>query len=380
LSQETSKKESDNPHAPPWARRGVGRILGFLVFFAFFFGMLFLFNLYVLTRLFSMLELRHGIFFLAFTILSSLSFAAAMGLRTSISCLATKGYYYAAATWLGFLIFFMFASIVYDVAGWFVDFDRAIVAPAFIVATAVLVFVSLAIPYFVVLREIEIPSGKPGPGLKILHMSDIHVGATHGPESLGKLVRMANDAKPDLVLITGDLADSPMRPSDNPFAALDGLHAPAFFCIGNHEYYAGIEEVSGMLAKTKVRVLRNEAATVGDVQVIGLDYGGAAEVKEHLPRLPIDRSKYVILMFHQPDGFYEASAAGVDLMLSGHTHGGQFFPFTGINRLVWGREYRGLHKIGDMHLYTSTGAGTWGPPMRLGTRSEIALIKVNGRN
>jgi predicted MPP superfamily phosphohydrolase len=187
---------------------------------------------------------------------------------------------------------------------------------------------------------------------------------------------MANETKPDLVLITGDLADSPMKPSDNPFSALDGLNAPAFFCLGNHEYYAGIEEVTGMLAKTKVRVLRNETAVVGDVQVIGLDYGGAAEVKEYLARLPMDATRYKVLMYHQPDGMEEARAAGIDLMLCGHTHGGQFFPFTVINRLVWGKWYRGLHKIGDMHLYTSTGAGTWGPPMRLGTRSELALIKV----
>jgi predicted MPP superfamily phosphohydrolase len=128
-----------------------------------------------------------------------------------------------------------------------------------------------------------------------------------------------------------------------------------------------------------VRVLRNEAVTIDGVQIVGLDYGGAAEVKENLARLPIDRSRYVILMFHQPDGVEEARAAGVDLMLCGHTHGGQFFPFTGINRLLWGKEYRGLHKYGGMHLFTSTGAGTWGPPMRLGTRSEIALIKVNGK-
>jgi len=380
LSDQIPEKETDNPHMPPWARFGAGRIIGFLFFFLFFFGALFLFNLYVLTRLFAMLGLRHGLPFLVFTVLSSLSFTAAMGIRNARSSIATKGYYFAAATWLGFLLYLLFATLIYDISGWFFAYDRTIAAPAFILGTIALLAISLAVPYFVVLREMDVPSAKPGRGLRIMHMSDIHVGSTHGPESLGKLVRMANDTNPDLVLITGDLADSPMPNDGNPFAALDGLKAPTFFCLGNHEYYAGIEEVTGMLAKTKVRVLRNEAVTIDGVQVVGLDYGGAREVKENLARLAIDRSRYVILMYHQPDGFDEASAAGVDLMLSGHTHGGQFFPFTGINRLVWGKEYRGLHKIGEMYLYTSTGAGTWGPPMRLGTRSEIALIKVKGRN
>ncbi len=377
MSAETTEKEPDNPHMPPWARQGAGRALGYLVFFAVFFGMLFLFNLYVLTRLFSMLGLRHGWPFLAFTVASSLSFTFAMVVRSARSCLATKAYYFAAATWLGFLIYMIFASIAYDALGWFVDFGDRTVAYAFVGGTAALVLISLAVPHFVVLRDVCISSRKLDRPLRILHMSDLHVGAAHGPESLARLVRMANGAKPDLVLITGDLADSPMDPAGNPFAVLDGLVAPAFFTLGNHEYYAGVEDVVGMLAKTKVRVLRGAVALAGGVQIVGVDYGGARELKEALARLPLDRSKYTVLLYHQPDGLDEARAAGIDLMLCGHTHGGQFFPFTLINRLVWGKEYRGLHERGGMHVHTSTGAGTWGPPMRLGTRSEIVLIKVN---
>ena len=378
MNEHASERETDKPHAPPWAGQGAGRILGFLAFFAIFFGILYLFNLYVLTRLFSMLGLRHGLFFIIFTVLSSLSFAAAMGFRNAKSCLATKGYYFAAATWLGFLIYFIFATVAYDVLGWFVDFNGPFATRALITGTICLVAISLVVPYFVILREIDIPAGKLGRDLRVVHMSDIHVGATHGPGSLGKLVRMANEAKPDLVLITGDLADSPMSAHEKPFDALDGLNAPTFFSLGNHEYYAGIEEVVGMLAKTKVRVLRNEVVLADGVQVVGLDYGGARELKETLARLPIDRSKYTILMYHSPEGLEEAQAAGVDLMLSGHTHGGQFFPFTVINRMIW-RRYKGLHEHKGTYLYTSTGAGTWGPPMRLGTRSEIALIKMRGR-
>jgi hypothetical protein len=379
LSAETVEKETDNPHMPPWARRGVARIFAYLVFFGVFFGMLFLFNLYVLTRLFSMLGLRHGWPFLVFTVLSSLSFTGAMAIRSARSCFATKAYYFAAATWLGFLIYMIFASIAYDVLGWFVDYGGLPVAEAFVAGIVLVLAISLVVPFFVVLREVEIPSPKLRRQLRILHVSDIHVGASHGSESLAKLVRMANGARPDLVLITGDLADSPMKENGNPFDALDGLAAPAFFVLGNHEYYAGVEEVSAMLAKTKVRVLRNEAAISGDAQIIGIDYGGAKEVEAALVRLPTNRSKYVILLYHQPAGLDEARAAGVDLMLCGHTHGGQFFPFTLINRLVWGKEYRGLHERGGMFVYTTSGAGTWGPPMRLGTRSEMVLIKVNGK-
>jgi hypothetical protein len=379
LSAPPVRKENDNPHAPPWARLGIGRVVGLLVFFGIFFGGLFLFNLYVLTRLFSMLGLRHGWPFIAFTVVSSLSFVAAMGLRNARSCALTKGYYLASATWLGFLIYLLFATIAYDVLGWFVDFDSSVLAPLMVAATGALVAVSLCIPRFVIMREVEIPTPKLEHPLRIVHISDVHIGAAHGPESLGKIVRMTNSAKPDLVLITGDLADSPLDPAENPFAALDSLDAPAYFTIGNHEYYAGVEGVIALLAKTKVRVLRNEAVDVDRVQIVGADYGGVRELKAALDGLTIDRSKHSILMFHQPDGMEEARAAGVDLMLCGHTHGGQFFPFTLINRLVWGKEYRGLHERGGMFVYTTSGAGTWGPPMRLGTRSEMVLIKVNGK-
>jgi hypothetical protein len=368
-----------NSNAEPWRRFGVSRALGFLVFFAFFFGMLFLFNLYVLTRLFAMLGLGHGILFLIFTLASSMSFAIAMMLRNAMSCSLTKGYYFGAATWLGFLIYMLFASAIYDVLGRFIDFERPLVPYAFIAAAAALVLASLAVPRFVALREIEVRTAKLDRKLRILHMSDLHIGASHGPRGLEKLVMMANETKPDLVLITGDLADSPMDPKGDPFAALDRLEAPAFFVIGNHEHYAGIEDVSALLAKTKVRVLRNEVAVSGDVQIVGADYGGAKELEHVLSEITLDRSKYTVLMFHQPDGFDVARAASVDLMLCGHTHGGQFFPFTIINRLIWGKEFYGHHERGGMHIHTTSGAGTWGPPMRLGTRSEMVLIKVNGK-
>ena len=375
MSEPDVSKKATPRHGPPIPSEGWMRIVGFLIFFLVFFSAIFLFELYALTRLFAYLSLDHGWLFLAFVALSSLSFIIAMGLRTTTSSFVTKGYYYATAAWLGFLIYLLFASFVYDVLNRFVSFPDWVRLYVLIGGTVFAVALSLAIPYVIKRRFVEVPAKRLKTDVKIVHLTDIHVGATHGPEHLKELVGIANEMQPDLVLITGDLADSPLDWSENPFSVLDELKAPAYFTIGNHEYYAGIEEVTGLLAKTKVRVLRNEVAQANGVQILGLDYGNAKDLGKILPTLAYDRSKYTILMYHNPDGLEVSHEGGIDLILSGHTHGGQFFPFTVFGRLIW-KTFHGLYEHEGTYHWVSSGAGTWGPPMRMGTRSEVTLLRL----
>ena len=131
-----------------------------------------------------------------------------------------------------------------------------------------------------------------------------------------------------------------------------------------------------LLRTTKVRPLRNEAVDFARIQIIGIDDSGRRfQVADQLKRIEFDDSKYCVLMYHRPTGFEAAVEQGVDLMLTGHTHNGQIAPFNLIVRLAF-RHISGLYRHEGSYLYVTTGTGTWGPRMRLGSSNEIVLLKL----
>jgi len=166
-----------------------------------------------------------------------------------------------------------------------------------------------------------------------------------------------------------------MEQLDNNRRQFTRVKAPVYFTTGNHEYYAGLDEILALVARTKVQILRNEMVNAGNVQIVGIDNTHRDMIEDILARIRIDPNKFTILMHHRPVGLEAANRYGVDLMLSGHTHGGQFFPFIFFAKIIW-RRARGVYKYKNTYLNTSMGIGTWGPPLRIGTSSEIVLIKV----
>ena len=230
--------------------------------------------------------------------------------------------------------------------------------------------------YFVRIRQIKIPGNGLGNGLKIVQLSDLHIGPVHSIGFLKKIVRRTNELDPDLVLITGDLADGTTIYSESIFAPINDFKAPVYFTTGNHEYYGGLDQILAMINKTKARILRNEKVDVNGVEIIGLDdTGDNHAIMQKIKQLTPNLNKYTILMHHRPLGLENAQKLGVNLMLSGHTHSGQFFPMTVFAKLVWKR-FKGLYQYKDTYLYSSSGTGTWGPPLRLGSSSEITLLRV----
>ena len=203
-----------------------------------------------------------------------------------------------------------------------------------------------------------------------------HAGPDPRRRHLEQLVEKTNALNPDLVLITGDLVDPQGNLTSDSLTPLNALTAPAYFVTGNHERYVGLDKVMSLLEKTSVIMLRNEVVLFDSLQLIGIDDSdNPDQVRRNLSGLELNPDMYTILLYHQPEGFKDAEAAGVDLMLSGHTHNGQIWPFNRVVRLRF-KYVKGLHKIGNMKLYVSTGSGTWGPPMRLGSRNLITLIKL----
>jgi predicted MPP superfamily phosphohydrolase len=220
-------------------------------------------------------------------------------------------------------------------------------------------------------------------GKKAVLVSDVHLGHILGSEFLEGIVREINAQDPAIVFIAGDLFDGSDGNLDALVRPLGALRAPlgTYFVTGNHETYLGVDRAYEALAKTPVRILRDEMVVIDGLHIIGVSYperGFSKNLAEVLAALPgfNPRGMPSILLYHNPTSVEQAKVAGISLQLSGHTHKGQIFPIQLISRLIYGKYYNGLHVEGDYTIYTSSGAGTWGPMMRTGNHPEIAVIHL----
>jgi predicted MPP superfamily phosphohydrolase len=199
------------------------------------------------------------------------------------------------------------------------------------------------------------------------------------------VVKRVNDLRPDVIAITGDLVDGNVDELREHVAPLGDLKAElgVFFVTGNHEYYSGPDAWIRELARLNVRVLRNERVELErdgvTIDLAGVDdYSSRGLAQGHGPDLPRalegrDGSRALVLLAHQPRAFVEAAKLGVGLQLSGHTHGGQIWPWNWFVRLQ--QPYvAGLHREGDAQIYVSRGTGYWGPPMRVAAPAEITQL------
>jgi predicted MPP superfamily phosphohydrolase len=239
--------------------------------------------------------------------------------------------------------------------------------------------------------EVEVPiEGLPREldGLKIAQISDLHIGPTIQKPFVERVVSRVNELHPDLLALTGDIVDGPIERLRPHFAPLTRIEAPLgrFYVTGNHEYYwdapgwVRIVRESGFtaLANThEVVVHRGRKIVVAGVLDFWATRNGGAEASDPSAAIrgaPADAS-LKILLAHQPKSALAATTLGYDLQLSGHTHGGQFVPWTIVVR-AFQPFVRGLHRVGRMWLYVSRGTGYWGPPVRLGSASEITLLRL----
>ncbi len=224
-------------------------------------------------------------------------------------------------------------------------------------------------------------------GLTIAQLTDLHLGPMRRGRWVREVVRRTNALKPDIIAITGDLADATPEQLAAETEMLGQLEAPngIFFVTGNHEYFIDLHGWLARLRQLGVRVLRNERVTLRKgravLELAGIDdHEGARLAPGHGPDLARarrghDPARPVVLLAHQPRAVKQACQHGVGLVLSGHTHGGQIWPW---NYLVYLQQpyVSGLHDHQGTQIYVSPGTGLWGPPMRLGSRSEITLVTL----
>lgn len=338
-------------------------------------------------------------------------FAARFLSRAAAAPIVWVGY-----TWLGLLFFLAFACAVTEAARWIAlrlarsrsrrvegaedadgpaDVERRQAIGRIFGAVAALLGVGMsgagmvsALSSVAIARvRVGIQGWKKRDGYRIVQISDVHVGPTIGRGFVEEIVAKINALEPDLVAITGDLVDGSVDDLAAHVAPLANIAAKdgVFFVTGNHEYYSGAAAWCAHLTSLGIRVLRNEHVRIGgddgfdvagidDASSRGLVPGHGPDVHKALAQR--DPSRPVVLLAHQPKGVETADELGVDLQLSGHTHGGQLFPWNFLVRLQQ-PFVAGLHRVRKTQIYVSRGTGYWGPPMRLGAPAEITEILLS---
>jgi uncharacterized protein len=280
--------------------------------------------------------------------------------------------------WFGFATYLLLGAIGSHIAVAFgVDAARAArVAGGISVGVVLLGLANVA--RGPVVKRVRVPIERlPVERFTIAHLTDVHIGSTIGREFAEQIVRRVNALKPDLIVITGDLVDgrlSELKPHIEPLRGLrarEGVYA----VTGNHEYYWNHGPWLHHLRSLGIRVLDNEHVTIG----AALQLAGTNDVSwdEDVERAVAGRNAELplVLLAHHPRTIKRAIDAGVDLQLSGHTHGGQMLPWGWLAR-IWDPKVAGLARFGRTWLYVGEGTGYWGPPLRVGTRCEIGAITL----
>ena len=216
--------------------------------------------------------------------------------------------------------------------------------------------------------------------LKVVMLSDLHVGYHNRRAELARWVDMINQEKADLILIAGDIIDNSTRPLDEQQMEKEflRLNAPVVACLGNHEYYAGQPDSRLFYRKADITLLKDSVMEMGDLCIIGRDDRTNQRRKKMEDLLQgVDRSKYLIVLDHQPYHLDEAERNGIDFQLSGHTHHGQVWPISWITEAVYECAF-GDYQRGNTRYYVSSGMGIWGGKFRIGTRSEYVVATIEG--
>ena len=365
------------------------------LFFVTFLGVFILINMYISKRLIKKLDIkdRSRKYFYLFLVINFFGIIGYMLGR----------YYIDIPNWLYFIfslpigiVFLLFCTaIIYDISRAILSispisesrrsfFKKSLDISSLIVASS-LSARAIYEAKFVKLERVDIFIKNLGQEYKLVQLSDIHIGGLIDTAFIKNMVQRVNALEPDLVVISGDLVDIDISKAEAPLNALKALKSKygTYFIVGNHEYFHNIDDIIAKVKSLGIRVLENENVYIGE-QDRGFNLGGVYDifgyrVKHHLPdlhrALQGRKDAPTILLAHQPK-YLQEIGSDVDLVLSGHTHGGQIYPFRFLVRLQ--QPYiSGLHQhTKDLQIYVNKGTGFWGPPMRLGATSEITEIRL----
>lgn len=317
----------------------------------------------------------------------SFSFLAATLLAFRYNNPAVRAFYRLASVWLGTLSFLFLAAIaswaVYalDLAGTFQIQSRTIATLAFGAAGIISIWGVINANWVRTKRVSVKLENLPHSwrGRTAVLVTDLHLGHFHHRAFSARIVRKIAALNPDVVFIAGDMFDGTHVNAlevTQPWKHLR-VSLGSYFINGNHELFGGVSHFLDAIRAVGIRVLHNEKLDLDGLQLVGIPYEHATHAEHFrsvLAKIAVNSEQASILLTHAPDHPAIAQEAGIGLQLAGHTHLGQFFPYTWIATRIYGQFTYGLSRLGATQFYTSSGAGGWGPPLRVGSQSEIVQI------
>jgi hypothetical protein len=318
----------------------------------------------------------------------SVSFVAASLLAQKYSNPLVRAIYTLAAIWLGLVNFFFLAAcaiwFIYGIPLLFgIQLDKSDLATVCFGAglfAGILALLNAAWPRVirVTIKLPNLPASWRGRTAAVV--SDLHLGHVRNSGFLRRIVQKLSSLQPDVLFIPGDMFDGTAVDFGKLSKIWSGFSAPlgSYFIAGNHEQFSSYEKYFGAVTASGIRVVHNEKILLDGLQVVGVHYVDSKNMERFrslLAKAELDPNVASILLVHDPNLLSIALEAGISLQLSGHTHRGQFFPFTKIVSRIYGIYAHGLHRFDALQVYTSCGVGTWGPPMRLGSNPEIVMIR-----
>lgn len=358
-------------------------ILVWLVFLSVVAGLI----IYVSKNIANVFELTNVKMLYLFFTLVTIGFMVSTGMSTNIDNLFFIAFSYLT-TGLFILLFGMiFVSAFYQAANLFLKMQPSTARIFILVSLTLFVSFTLWKSYTFNVKSITVPIAKLDRDVTFVHLTDIHLGHFRGAGYLDRIVDETLKQDPEFVLITGDILDSGADSAKELLAPLGRIDVPVYYTYGNHEVYAGLEKILEVIKSLDVKILQNEAVVQSGLRIVGLNYMNADSssfdmhtvntqtIKETLPQIEITDDIPNIMMHHGPQGIKYANQHNIDLIVAGHTHGGQVFPFT----LMAAKTFpynKGLHNFNGTSIYVSQGAGTFLLPIRLGTENEITKITL----
>ncbi len=295
----------------------------------------------------------------------------------------TRIYYYWSSVWVGLLTYLFIASVVYALLALVFQSPLPQFGAGCLLAGLAVALYGVVHARKIYIKEVSVTIPdlpESWRGRRLAWTSDIHLGQIYSERYSKRIVDTINAAGVDIAVVGGDLFDGTEAPD------LDALVAPfknitaslgAYFISGNHEEFGDNSKFIAAVKKAGLKILNDEKLDIEEVQLVGVDYqttSDAPRFKEVLRGLALDRARPIILLKHEPLNNEVAEEAGVSLQISGHTHDGQLWPFGYIARKAHKGFSYGLKRLSNLQIYTSSGTGTWGPPLRVGTDCEIVIF------
>jgi hypothetical protein len=327
-----------------------------------------------------------GGWYVLFSFLAIFIFTGLFALSNTTNALFSI-FYKAAAITMGFMLYLLMVMLVTDLVNLVSKISPRVLGVTALVLTSLLVAGGIINSYIIRTTKQSITINGLKNEVKAIHLSDIHVGHFRGKNWVKRIVEKTIAEKPDVIFITGDFFDGTINLKQEVLEPFKEIMVPVYFVEGNHDRYTGVDTIKKYLRSAGVIVLENEVKHWNGLQIVGLNHlspnansfnmhaAHPLTIAEIFPRLKIDSEEPAILLHHSPGGVEIANRYGIDLYLSGHTHGGQQFPITLINELLF-KYNRGLDAYRDTKILVSEGVGTFGPPLRIGTKSEIICITL----